>query len=190
MFREGLQILTILNVVYKGGANQFIEDGGMILPYPDDDGVFIFHPDITEEFTKKLMLYDSDKYHIQIVSTLNRYTLDQLIAFFAELQKKSILCAIEPHELVFYITFNIDYDSYISHTVLSLIRRCLPGVQRVSLIFTNKNKTVDPEPSLKIKTPTVEKYPKRDTIIKEDDITNFKIELALCEDVQQLIDKM
>ena len=82
---------------------------------------------------------------------------------------------------------------------MGLIRKHLPKAQRAFIIFNNTYEEYKKEDSItESKThDTTRNQPQiiegetiRDTIIASDEITNLKIELALCNDVEDFINKI
>ena len=203
MFSAGHQLLTLLNSVYEGGAEKFFHEGGKVLPYPDDKGMFIYHPNMTEELTKKLMKYDTEDFKMNIVTTMNHIDILYFNLFTNELDKVYERYTIDPYNLVVYITFDKEYEAALYEKVTELIRLYLPCVYRSLIIFTDQNKLFINEPvrglaSMKktgISKPTKvviepDTIQGRDLPIQPDEILNLKIELALSTDVLDFINSL
>ena len=199
MFHAGNTILTIINNLYEGGAIQFSKDNGSLMPYPDDKGVIIHQPNMDETFKNNLLKYSTDEYTIEITEKLNGINPLDILVFITAFNLVIPNGAIGANPIALTITVPNDYVENELFLIMGLIRKHLPKVQRAFIIFNNTYEEYKREDSItENKTPdTTRNQPQiiegetiRDTIIAPDEITNLIIELALCNDVKEFINKI
>ena len=198
MFHAGNTILEIINNEYEGGAAKFEQDGGRAAPYPDDRGVIIFQLNMDETFKKKLLSYSSEEYKIEVTGIVNVIQPMELISFTYALSKAIPQAAVMVNPVAIYVTIPEESNHNLHVLAESIIRDQLPTVNRAFILFLNKyerfNKDDMPVSVTHIQPPAVaiesETVSKRLTTIQPDEITNLRIELALCKDVQQFIDSI
>lgn len=210
-------ILTLISFSYPGGSAKFEEEGGLVVPLPQIRQCLIYHPNPPNEFKKKL---NNIKVQLGeglpdiVFSFIDRLNFEGMTTeeisgqiqvaveeLYSTINISTIL--VTPNPVITFITipgitFN---DETILQKIINIFTNNVEKLIRLVIISENKFYPLDLTESegideiVPIK-PVVEqsdKIPDRvaiKRIIEPDDITNLRIELALCNDVNDFINKM
>lgn len=213
-------ILTMISSSYPGGSEKFEEEGGLIAPLPPLGQCLIYHPNPPEEFKKALHKTKIDMggglpdIVFSFIDRLNFEGMSQeeisgQIQVAAEelsrvLKTSTILISPNPVMSIVMIpgyqfkdgTDIQDILDILVNNIDNLIRLLIVGEnglfpmdltkpERVSNILPEDINIMAAERN--IKTPSKKEIKRT---IRPDDIINLRIDLEVCNDAQEFIDRM
>lgn len=212
-------ILTLISSYYPGGSAKFVEDGGVIAPLPQIGQCLIYHPSPPADFKKKLdkikmslgdglpdiifsfidsinfegMTSDEISGQVQVASEelCNKFNITTVL-----ITPSPVIAIVLLPELQFTSEEMVqDVLDILTRNIEKLVRLIIIGVNGfypMDLTEPAKVDTIIPE-AIKPVAEQTERAPSTSDVkrfIKPDDVTNLRIELELCNDVQEFIDKM
>jgi hypothetical protein len=199
MYENGMMVLQFIDENYYGGIQQFLDNNGNVLPFPDGKGIFINFP--PKEDTRDLK--ESIQEHAQENKDFEIIFIDQINTDFEEsclerfrlsLMEISPIVAIMLSPIAVCVTLPVTYYDDMYSKISKIIKRHLPNAYRIIIAFSDTHKIFinDDLTSTKSNPQIIVKSdrPQRDKNFSDDDLINLKIALETNVDVLKLIDQL
>lgn len=198
----GNMLMTYVEVAYKGGVQQFLEDGGLISTVPfGDNSALIYLKDPPEYFVEAIEeLNERNNWQIKFASDLNfdgeeiADVLKDLADVLKDLAERFSLnqILVNPgNRLVLYITIpGVSMSEEEISEVTSILIARMPSLVRGVLIVNNEPYPFDNSGVgmiVKVEKETIREPISNDKTITEDSITDLKIALGRAETVEDFL---